>query len=38
LMFSSCSNKKIILACYDCFRKLGKENPDIFVGSTRMDI
>lgn len=38
LMFSSCLNKEIILACYDCFRKLAKENSCIFSDLIKVDI
>ncbi len=38
LAFSSCLHKEIILACYDCIRKLAEENPSLFRSSKQVDL
>lgn len=38
LMFASCINKEIILACYDCITKMAHEDPSIIIGSQKMDL
>jgi hypothetical protein len=32
LAFSAVANKEILLACYDCIKRLAKEDPELFAG------
>jgi len=38
LMFSSCLNKEILLACYHCITKIVEQDPSIFMDSKRVDL
>ena len=38
LMFASCIKQDILLACYDCIKKMAKEQPEFFVNSERVDL
>ncbi len=38
LMFASCLNKEIILACYHCITKMVEKDPSLFTDSKKMDL
>lgn len=38
LMFASCLEKDILLACYDCITKMVKENPDGFPETVTVNL
>jgi len=38
LMFASCLNKEIILACYHCITKMAQEEPELFTESKPVDL
>lgn len=38
LMFASCLEKDIILGCYDCIKKIAKENPDLLNESVQVKL
>jgi len=38
LLFASCINKEIILACYHCITKMAQEEPELFTESKRVDL
>ena len=38
LMFASCLEKEILLACYHCITKMVAEDPSIFMDSKKIDI
>ncbi len=38
LLFNSCLDNDIVLACYDCIKKIAEEDPEFFVGSTQVNI
>jgi hypothetical protein len=38
LMFASCLQKNILLACYHCITKLAKEEPELFTESKRVKL
>lgn len=38
LMMASCINKKIILGCYHCIKRMVKDDPSLFLESKRVDL
>lgn len=38
LMFSSCLDKNIILACYHCITKMVEKDPSLIFGSKRVNL
>ncbi len=38
LMFASVFNKDILLACYDCIKKVAKEDPSMFIDYEKVDL
>lgn len=38
LLFASCLNKEILLACYHCITKMAEKDPSIFMDSKKVDL
>ena len=38
LTFASCMNKNILLACYDCIKKIAQEDPETFLNNKIVEL